>query len=291
MSPNISEAVFRGGTFCALLTALVLAGCSRSVTHRQFVARVDNAELSSDEIASARDSLRATAGQSQEYVNEWIVNELLYQEAMRRGMAETPGIRRDLEAARKHLMIAALLEREVYGPDSAGADEAAVDSFYRVSGSALALREDIVNASYALFSERDAANAFRSRVLRGTPWPDAVLQCQRDSAMRPLLLQTAARQYFSQSTLFPEELWKLARTLGKEEVSFVLKTNAGYYVLQSHGLKRQGEIPDLDYVRGEIRDRLQIEQRRTRYDRLIADLRTRHSVELRTDIADTAAAE
>ena len=265
-----------------------LAGCSRGQQHKPYVARVDNAELTADELAAARDSLRTTAGQAREYINEWIVNELLYQEAVRRRISDSPQLQRNLEATKKHLMVAVLLEREVYDADSSEVGEAAVDSFYRTSGNSLALHEDMVNISYVLFSERDAANTFRSRVLRGTPWAEAVLQCEADSAIKPLLLQVASRQYFTQSTLYPEELWKLSRTLGKEEVSFVVKTNDGYYVVKLHGIKRQGEVPDLDYARHEIQDRLLIEQRRRRYEALIAGLRARHSVEVRIENADTA---
>ncbi len=275
---------------CVLLAGLLLlGGCSKTSMHRKLVARVDNAELSADELASARDSLRATPGQIQEYVDDWVVNELLYQEANRRGLGDHQDVRRELEAARKRLMVAALLEKEVYDADTGQVSEAAVDSFYRASGASLALPEDVVNISYVLFAERDAANAFRATVLRGTPWAEALLACRKDSSTRPLLLESAGRQYFSQSTLYPEELWKLARTLGNNEVSFVVKTNAGYYVLQVHGMKHQGEIPDLGYVRNEIRDRLLIEQRRAKYEKFVADLRARHSVEILIGRSDTAA--
>ncbi|MBI4536309.1 MAG: hypothetical protein HY708_08520, partial [Ignavibacteriae bacterium] len=147
-----------------------------------------------------------------------------------------------------------------------------------------------VNLSFALFSERDAANTCRSKIVRGASWNDAVDEVQSDSLLRLQLQQVATHQYFTQSTLYPQELWKLARTLTKEEVSFVVRTEVGYYVLISHGMKRQGEIPDLEYVRDEIRERLLIGQRRQKYEQLISNLRAKHTVEVFMDNADTTAA-
>ena len=69
----------------------------------------------------------------------------------------------------------------------------------------------------------------------------------------------------------------------------MIKTAGGYSVLKLHGIKHQGETPDLDYVRNDIRDRLLIEQRRARYEQLIATLRARHAVEVHLDHADTTA--
>jgi parvulin-like peptidyl-prolyl isomerase len=86
--------------------------------------------------------------------------------------------------------------------------------------------------------------------------------------------------------LYPAELWKLAKNLARDEVSFVVKTDAGYYVLVAHSMKKQGDLPELEYVQKEIRDRILIEQRRTRYNKLLAELKSKHSVEIRLG-ADT----
>jgi hypothetical protein len=185
--------------------------------------------------------------------------------------------------------VAALLQKEIYSGDSASVTDEAVAERFRSFSDDFVLHEDVVNASYATFNDRDVANAFRSEVLRGLRWHDALWQMESDSARRSHLLRTADHQYFTRATLYPEELWKLARTLGTEEVSFVIKTAGGYSVLKLHGVKRQGEVPDLDYVRNDIRERLLIEQRRSRYEQLITTLRARHAVEVHLGHADTTA--
>ena len=272
-----------------MASLLLLTGCSKPVGKKAVVARVDNAELTEADLNFVRSSGGDPLMPPREYINDWIVTELLYLEASRRGLADSDELKRELEAVRKHLAVAALLQKEVYG-DSAGVTDEAIAERFRSSADDFALHEDVVNASYATFNDRDVANLFRSDLLRGLQWHDAIWQVESDSARRTHLLRTADHQYFTRATLYPEELWKLAQTLGKEEVSFVIKTAGGYSVLKLHGVKRQGEIPDLEYVRNDIRDRLLIERRRTRYEQLVATLRAQHVVEVHLDSPDTGAA-
>ena len=267
---------------------VLMAACAKETPQTRFVARVDQDVLTEEDLAGIQDSLTHRPNQRNEYINEWVNTELLYQEAIRLGLTEGDSFLRQMEATKRHLAIEALLDREVYAIDTSAVGDQAIVAVYASSAKAYALRQDVVNASYVVFSDRDPANAFRSKVLRGTSWDDAVQQVERDSVARHQLRRVATRQYFTQTSLYPEELWKLARTLGKDDVSFVVKTNDGFCVLKAHGMKRQGEVPDLAYVRNEIRDRLLIEQRKTRYEQLITDLRAKHTVDIRMDHMDTA---
>jgi peptidyl-prolyl cis-trans isomerase C len=268
---------------------VLAAGCTDSGKQSASVARVGTAELTSDDLRYLADSSGTVGRSRREAVNDWIVNELLFQEAARRGLTASASYRRQVDDAKKRLAIAALLDQELYAPpDTALVNDAAVDAAYAASPGEYVLHEDAVLASYIVFGDRDAANAFRSAVLRGMNWNDATREAHSDPKTAPLILQTASRQYFTQSTMFPPELWKLARSLGRDEVSFVLQTPQGYTVLKSHGVKHQGEVPDLAYVRNEIRQRLLVTERRARYDNLIANLRAKHGVELHLEQMDSA---
>jgi len=281
----------RGRFLLVLMLLVVVASCSRETSHKPYLARVGSAELTEDDLRDSRDSVHAPLRRPREAVNEWIINELLYQEAARRGLTTTEGFRRQVETTKKRLAIAALLDQELFADnDTVLVNDAAIATAFKAAGTDYLLREDVVLASYALFSDRDAANAFRSAVLRGRNWNDALLLARVDSLTAPHFLRSAERQYFTQSTLYPPELWKLARTLTRNEASFVIKTDAGYYVLMVHGLKHQGEIPEYEYVRSDVRQRLLIEERRARYEKMVADLRARHPIDIRLDQVDTTEA-
>ncbi len=273
---------------CVLVT-LTSGTCTKQENQKLYVARVDQALLTQEELSASHDSVGDISHQNREYINNWITDELLYQEAVKRGLSDSDELHRKLEAIRKHLAIDALLQKELYGADTSFVNEDAIVSLYNAGGRAFFLKEDVLNLSYALFSERDAANSFRSKILEGASWETALVQFQHDSLLAQQLLQVASRQYFTEPLLYPAELWKLARTLQVNEVSFVLKTDTGYFVLLLHGLKKQGEMPDLNYIKNELRDRVMIDQRRLAYEKLLANLRAHHSVEVRIDLSDTSA--
>ena len=275
------------GFLCpAIALIALLHGCAGESSRKPFIARVGTSDLTEEDLA--RDSLAGGAVPVRQAVNEWIVNELLYLESARRGLTGTDLYRRQVDAAKRRLAIAALLEQELYAPaDSTLVNDAAIVQAFAATPNEYALHEDVILASYALFADRETANFFRSMLLRGTNWSEATQAILSSEKTAPLLLQSATRQYFTQQMLYPQELWKLARSLGKDEVSFVLTVHSGYYVVKVYSSKRQGEIPDLDYVRNDVRERLLIDERRARYERLVADLRVRHGVELRMDDVDT----
>ena len=266
---------------------LVMHGCSRE-QDKSYVARVDQSVLTDAELSAERDSTRGARGQDLQLVDSWITTELLYQEAVRRGLSTTDEIQRQVEMTRKRLAINALLDQELFSRDSALVTERAMRDLYDSVGDELRLREDVALVSFARFAERDAANDFRSTILRGTSWHDALQRFQRDYLLRSTLVQVVDGQYVTKATLYPEELWRLARNLNKEEVSFVVSTGGGYYILVVHGLKRQGEKPDWYYIKDELRERILIGQRKRLYDSLLTQLRTKHSVEVRLEPADSS---
>jgi hypothetical protein len=272
----------------ALLLLALGSGCGGPDKGHGYVARVNNAVLTQEDLVVTRDSLGTPTALSKEYVNEWVVTELLYQEAERRGVPDAPEFQSQLEKTRKRLAVAALLQKEVYDAvDTAAITEAAIAESFKASGTAYALREDMVQASLVLFRERDAASNFRTTVMRGTLWDEALRRVAAVPAQQAQIVRTDDHRYLTRATLYPEELWRLARSLPREEVAFPLRTSEGYYILRVHQSFRQGELPPLEYVRAEVREHLLMDLRRQRYEDFIRTLRERHAVDIRDAGADS----
>ncbi len=261
-------------------------GCSKQSSTPNYVARVGNATLTEKDLAGVR-SARAEH-LARQYVSNWVTSELLYQEARRNGFTESDDVLWQIEEAKKQLAINAYLEKEIYSGDSAEVDESALEQEFKSNREAYRLREDVAKISFAIFDERDAANTFRSKVLRGTTWIEAVRKIESDPEAKQQLLRVATNEYFTQAMLYPEELWKIARTLSKEDVSYVVKTEAGYCVVLVHNTQRQGELPDFDYAKSEMKERLTIERRKAKYDELLATLRSKYDVDVRLGSTDSA---
>lgn len=258
-----------------------MASCTKSPEDTQFVARVGDAVLTREEMTAM---VGAQPPQLvRQFVSDWVTSQMLYQEARRKGFAETDDLARQLEDARKQLAINAFLDKELQNGNEAVADEATIAREFASNREAYKLREDVVKISFVMFEERDDANAFRFKVLQGTSWEQALHEVQADSVAREGLLRVATNEYFTQAMLYPEELWKIAQALSKEDVSYVVKTDAGYCVVVVHGAQRQGEVPELDFARNEIIERLTIARRNVQYNALLAKLRSQYSVEVRFD--------
>ncbi len=267
-----------------MLLAGLFVACTQQQESGTYVARVGDAVLTEEDLQKAgvqNDQLR------QDYVSSWVTSQLLFQEAKRAGLAESDDVKRRVAGAMQQIAVSALLDREVYNEDSSAISEAAVEAEFRANPAAYRLREDVVNISYVLFDERDAANAFRSRLLRGAAWNDAVEAVRSDQSQGAELLRVASQEYFTRAMLYPEELWKIARTLNKGDVSYVVRTNAGYCVVKVHDARRQGEVPDLDYARNEIRERLLVKRRSEKYNELLSSLRSRFRIDVRTGAGDS----
>lgn len=261
-----------------------IGGCQRESGVSPVVARVGQAELTEDDLQAAVDSSRAGTLSVERYINDWVITEILYQEAVRRGLMESSQMTHRLEAVRKRLAIAALLEDEVYDDrDTLAITESMLSTYLDSASQEFVLPEDVVLLSYVAFDDRAAANRFRGEALRGGSWDAALESARRDSQITTHMVEVMDHSYQTQGTLYPQELWRLARSLGIGDVSFVLRPQSQslYYVIKIHNLKQQGTLPDLAYVRDRIKDRILVGLRQRKYEKLVTALQPRQRIEIR----------
>lgn len=271
----------RADILVAIAAGLILAGCQKPRQPRTPIARIDNQTLTLEEVTARFDSTRGVSqAQVHEYIQRWLTNELLYQEAVRRGLDRTEELEQRMTEIRRQLAINALLDQEVYTLASQENPEDQVQEYFDANRTAFTLSQDVALMSFALFRDREPANAFRSRIVRGTPWGQALAQVLADPATAVHLVARADSAYHTDRSLLPNELWKAVTATPRREPSFPVRTPDGYYVLIVWKLLRKGETPDLAYVAGEIRSRLTIAERRIVMDRLLENLRSKHVVQI-----------
>jgi hypothetical protein len=265
-----------------LVTALLLFGC-KPQRSGHVVARVGDAELTLEEARTHIDTTRAASEYAlTEYVSYWVNTELVYQEAVRRGVEQTPQFNRQLQDVRRQLANQELLEQEIYS-DSQSVTPEATQGYFTRHAAEFPVREATLKLNLIAIVSRERANAFAAAVAQGAAWKRAVDNLPRDSSGAPEVLVSAGEQYYTAQTLFPPELWKVAAALSVNEVSFPVKAVGGYFVLQCLARLQQGSPAPIDLVRSEVRQRLLIEARRRRYDELLGTLRRKTGVEVLLD--------
>jgi len=272
--------VRRISAICIVLT-VIIAGCQRQPSTNMPVAKIDDQLLTVDDVHFRFDSSRGfSQSQLQQYLQRWIRDELLYREAVARGLGTSTEIGEQLERARRQLVINALLEQEVYSEKSESNTPEEIRSYYDTHKDEFLLRSDMALVSYMVFSDRDAANSFRNTVLRGTLWGDAVRQTLSNSVQMLKVLTKGDSLYHTQASLLPPELWRVASSTPANQPSFPVKTSEGYYVILVWKFARPGQPADVRFFEGEIRSRLSMERRSKLYNALVENLRAKHSVQI-----------
>jgi hypothetical protein len=265
----------------AVGSSFMLSSCAREPVRVQEVARVDDQTLTSEMIHQQIDTSGGISEmQVRMFARQWVNSELLYQEAKRQGLDRSDAVLRNLDNARRELAINALLEKEVFNdaPQSIPKEEVAV--YFKNHVEEFALREDIVEISLAVFSEREPAAAFREEALQGDGWEAALAELQNAKTGRSPLVTKTDSAFYNQSTLFPAKLWKVSSALGTGEVSFPVKTSEGYFVILLIGSYQRGATPPVEYVEDAVRGRLMMQHRQEHFTEYLEAMRKKHTVQI-----------
>jgi len=267
----------RRASAIALLIASALTACRDKPAQEAAVARIDSRILTMQDIRAQFDSTdQPSDAQVQQYVRRWIADELLYREAVRRGLHQTPDVTRRTDDLRRQLVIQALLDDEIYGAAVSDIPDGEIAEYYGDHRAEFTLSERMVLVSFALFEERNSATSFRNLILRSNAtWNDAL----EDSTARSGLITRTDSVYHTEASLWPRELWRVATTIRPESPSFPIGTNDGYYIVYVWKAFTPGMPADLRSVEPDIRNRLMVERRQRAYRSLVENLRSRYAVE------------
>jgi hypothetical protein len=259
------------------LSLLLLASC-REEKKGTVVATVGTAVLTREEALGNIDTAGGQAANAlNAYIDAWVNNELVYQEALREKVDQSEEVRRQVTDAERHIVNQQFLDRFLK-KDSAKIGEEELRAYYDAHQSEVLAPEMLVQLHVAVFGSRERASSFTAAALKAPGWDGALA----DTALSADLVRSVPLQYYSQRTLYPAELWKIAATLALNDISYPVKLSSGYAVLQLTGVVRQGKPLPFELAREDLSTRLLIERRKKMYGELLGTLRKRYAVKLFT---------
>ncbi len=261
---------------------LFVASC-RQPKPREFLARVGDAELTvEDALAQVDSSQKPFSHRLKEYVSHWVDDEIIYQEAKRIGIDKTEWLQDEIRQANRQLTIQAFLLNRMED-DTSNIDETRLKSYFNSHSQEFFMRDDEIKLNLVTFVTRQQAAEFAALASKGTSWNEALRRVASDTASGPTFMSNINQRYFSQRTLFPSELWKVASSLDFGEISFPVRFASGYCIIQPLGGVQKGQPAPFELVRNEVQMRLQVERRRQAYIDMLGTLRTRYNVEIISD--------
>lgn len=256
--------------FFPILLLLLPFNCRKE---RSVVAEVNDSVLTLKELRETIPSIyegKPPWEEMKSWVQRWVESQMLYQEALRRGLDKDGEVRKRIEEATKGILIAELLDREIKG----GGEEEAF-RYYQAHPEEFTRQEDEVRVSEIFVSGIKEAKKIIRRLREGEDFAEL--------AAKYSLASSAAKGgdlgYFTRDSL-PPHLAKAASSTPLGNISEPIKGDDGYYIILVTDRKKKGTVRDFGLIRRELLHRLSVLQGRENLKDLLRKLKGEFDVEI-----------
>ena len=247
-----------------------MPGCESS-RNRDIVARVGDAELTESELASQLVpdlDAELAAEERAQLIEDWVRQELLYQEALDRGLHQQARLKTLLAQMRRDLLVAALLDSEFQDQELVFS-EAAIRRYYDEHQADFRRQHPEIRARHILLTSQREASARRQTLLqRGESFAEVARKYSHDAATRN---EGGEVGYFSE--VENPILWAACQGLPLKIISEPVPTEYGYHLIQVLEHCEAGTVRDLTQVRSQIVEVLVRKHHQSQLDQLVAKLK------------------
>jgi hypothetical protein len=247
------------------ITGWILVSCQSGtvVQDDEIIARAGTQSLYLSEalihipsVLIEQDSLPAIIS----FRDNWIRNELLYQEAIRLGLNDNPLIQNKIKDFTRDILIQSLLDHMVSQSRDMQVSRQEAVAYYESHKEQFRLNEPHVRFKHLVTSSLEDAENARQGLLRGVSWDDIVERyaLNKQNARRDATIFHPV----SQSLQNAPPLNQYIRRMGINEISPIRTINGRYHFVQLTERKNEGDLPDLDWIINQIEDWLLLEKKR-----------------------------
>jgi peptidyl-prolyl cis-trans isomerase C len=263
----------------------LLVSCSQKAGQQSqgsFVAKVGNDVITKAEFEQELNSLPDYAKQMfegdagrEKFLDEVIKKDILYQEALKKGIDKDPDFKSKLEEFKKLTLASMLLEKEIMSKDKVSDQE--VKDYYDKHKEEFTTTSQI-RASHILVKTEAKANEVLARLKKGEKFEEIA---RKESLDAKSAANGGDIGYFSRGMLVPE-FERAAASLKVGELSAPVKTPYGYHIIKVTD-KKAGPVIEFDRVKDVIFQRLSGERQKAAFDNYISELRKNYKVEINKD--------
>lgn len=260
----------------ALLTATLIAGCQESSDKTDYVARVNDSYLSGSDLLEILDSANVDDNFKAEVIRNWILKELLYQEAISEGILNKRDFKSILEKSKKELAGSILL-KNFSSNVTLDYQPREVEEYYTLNKREFNFRSNSFKLNIATFSNQNNAVQFRFLLL-SSGWDEALSQHSDDAT----LLSVSDGIILSEQDIYPQKLARIVNGLRPPEISIVISDDAGYHtVAQVLNNFKKGTIPPFDIIKESVEERFIADKKKQLLDNYIDELYSKSDIEIK----------
>ncbi len=257
---------------------LSISGCrsSNQVKEGKALVKVDNEKLTEEGLKAELSLAYGDSilpGAKLEYLNRWIDNQLLYEEAKKRGLDRLPEVQIRAKQAAKDVTVLSLLNDQIAKNIQISEDDAR--KFYQQNKDFFKREQEEVRASHILFSSQAQADSASARLKKGEDFELLARELSLDSLTRNTGGDIG---YFSLSNTDPV-VARVASGLKTGMVSSPFKTAMGYHILKVTDRKPKGSIRDFEEVKTTLMSQLLQEKRNQAISSLLEELKKKAKIE------------
>lgn len=207
-----------------------------------------------------------------EFLDEIIKEELLYQEASKKGFDDDPAIQKRINEFTRMTLISTLLKREI--EDQIVVDENETRAFYDKHSDSFKLGDE-VKAQHILVDTEEEAQDILKKIMKNESFEDLAKNFSKDHSSAP---QGGDLGFFARGRMVPE-FEKVAFELKPGDVSDPVKTKFGYHIIKVIE-KKPGKQRDFEEVKDTITKRLKMNQQKSLFESFIQNLRSTNVTEI-----------
>ncbi len=277
-----------------ILLLFTAAACQQLDPPDDFVARVGDAYLLQADINAHLASLAIgsdTSKARQLIIDQWITNELLYQEALRLQLSARTDIEHRLNESARAVLIEGLIS-EYHDQVAGGVSQIDITNYYERNKEYLRLLEPFVHVRYLVNPSLDSLRLARRILLQtsnaNTDSVFTVLIDRFNTSPTDQSDQYALNQnYFPEARLFANqpEVRELLQRTSEGTQPRILGIDEEYHFLQVVDRVPAGTIPELSWIKDLVQRQLIISVRKQNYARRVQSLRaeaeSREDIEIR----------
>ncbi len=258
-----------------LVLAAVGCGDGEKTAHSERrsddIARVGEAFLTREHIGNLlpeNEHLQITDEEKKQFINRWINTELLYQEAIRRGLDDDPRVRLRLEEFEREYLADHLVYLELR--ERTGVTEQEIEDFFNEH------RDEYLyeyRVSHILVNTLEEAEEVKERLSKKSfSW------VANHRSIDPVAKRGGDLGYLTKGNMIPEFENVIFR-MKPGDVSGIVRSDFGYHIIKLVGMRESVVKVSLDDVRQNIMNKLVIEKREQSYREFLDSLRTALGVE------------
>jgi len=265
----------------SLFVVFTLFACGKTqmADKGPYLAQVGDVEITEADLESEMQNLPDYAQSMFEgkegkkrFLDEVIKKEILYQEALKKGLDKSPEFKQKLEEFKKLTLISDLLEKEIMS--KSGVSEQDMKDYYEKNKADFVATSQI-KASHILVKTKEDAQKILERLNNGEKFEALAKEASIDRVSGK---NGGELGYFSRGEMVPE-FEKAAAMLKVGEVSKPVKTQFGYHIIKVTD-KKTGPVVEFERVKDIIAQKLSGERQKEAFDSYIEGLKKDYKIEV-----------